>query len=183
MSRRRASGRSPKIIERGPSTRDADGVSPVGRVSCRSRPIRSTSSTPARHFAVSRASGASPGAALAAETRRADIEERESRSWAVGAFRPGNQSTACVEDVPPRPRSKSDRAASADTPDIPVLPSRAVVMKALVHPQEDVVSGDVISAVIAHLPLALAITEVGAFDAPQQLRSLVDTRAFGAGTC
>src|SRR6266576_3324370 len=57
MSGRRASGRSPKIIERAPSTRNADGVSPVGRASCRSRPIRLTSSMPARHFAASLASG------------------------------------------------------------------------------------------------------------------------------
>ena len=57
MSKRRASGRSPKIIERAPSTRNADGVSPAGRGSCRSRPIRPTSSMRARQLAASRASG------------------------------------------------------------------------------------------------------------------------------
>ncbi|HSD03419.1 MAG TPA: GNAT family N-acetyltransferase [Gaiellales bacterium] len=38
-----------------PSTRNADGVSPAGRAPCRSRPIRSTSNTPARRFPASRA--------------------------------------------------------------------------------------------------------------------------------
>ena len=38
LPRRRTSGRLTEIVERAPSTRNADGVSPAGRASCRSRP-------------------------------------------------------------------------------------------------------------------------------------------------
>ena len=57
LSGRRTSGRSPKIIERAPSTRNADGLSPAGLASCRSRHIRSTLNMRARQFAASSCAG------------------------------------------------------------------------------------------------------------------------------